>query len=1786
MRNPYYYIFFVFVNILSAISTHSFAQCSYNIPTKIDDEKSISLKLLIKGALDNQLSSNKICKVKIKFRHASIGDLEVFLVSPSGQRVQLIGESTATSQSTSNSLWDVTFVNSFQLARPDNLIPPIWDNSSFGILQNYVGSYYPSKGGLENIDQGTVNGTWSLVVNDVSQLGEGLIENFSIEFCQPIGINCEPCTPPQLRISNTSVIACQGDDVSVTDLKFNITSGIENPLSYKTDYLVYQNNRFKGLLSNTFSSLDTGNYKMCIISAARNDIFKIDTSKFKTEIDLTEEIKLGGICAEIGNCVPVQLKPQSQTFKIDYKLCYKDKVTFHGTFIDREGIFIVKPPSTRCDSILEYNVDYIDLKATFTPSVPQLSCANRNLILSVDIPELKPATYNWYTFNGRITSDPKERFIFLNRPGKYYVEISINGCSNLDSFDITEDLSIPKISLVSNEINCSNPKAILNVVTSSNIVSTTWTSVNPFLKVGLNAETSTPGKYYCLATDNKNCTTEDSIVVKSNFQKPDLKISFNEINCKSDTAKIRLIDSSNIATVFWTGLGIPNRNMINQNILVGGSYKLSFVGFNGCQADTSFTLADQRRVLSFKISGDSILSCDKPLSNLSASTAFNLPTYLWTLPSGKIENRDTLKTQFAGLVRLSIRDTFGCKGNAQILLKLDTLRPKISIRDTVISCLFDSIQLNTIAPNPNLRYSWASNSFLSNDISPFVKRAGVYLLTITDKNGCSNSLSVNIRNSIDRPNPNFKIDTLKCNQSVATVSIIQNPTNYTYQWFKGKLIGSNTNSFVTTDTAGFISLLIKDKSNGCSNELEYYVPDIRQKPIFSFSSDTITCVKKSVNVKVTSNIIFKNYIWKGENNFMSTDSTPTINVGGKYFITAIDSFGCIFKDSISVPQKIIPSKFAIVGDSILKCSPNQSKLKLTSNEILSKIEWIQNGVLISAIDSVIYNSSDSILARVVNSYGCESEQIISIFADTLKPKITLTSKDNYIDCIKSRTLLSVSTIEPIINGQWSGVGILKQDSLEAEVDKFGLFFIKVVDASGCTDSLQVMVGDSSKFIIPLIKTSNITCDSLGEITLESNPSLKTIQWLGKDLIIDSLNVKTNTPGPVEYIMTSFGQCITKGTVNLMKDTIPPVINLAIDTINCTQSIAKIKVSTSLNADSILWLDDNSRGITFDARVSKKYRAIATGANGCKTNFEAFVPIDTVKPKGIIIGDTITCTKSKIDLLVVSSYILKSIIWTKPDLSLVNGKTIKTNTEGIHKLEMIGVNGCTTNDSIIIITDTLKPQIIMSDLTYLPCDFSSINIHFNSNVPIKKILWFGLEKPYLSTNITASVDTLNVIQLFVTANNGCQTIDTTKVVLDPTRPIFSEIHDTIKCDPSFGTLKAINISDDFSLAWMRNDTIISKDSIFLSDMPGLYKLLVLGQNKCADSISVDLKIDTLKPIVTFSNLDSFYCENKQLDLIGSVNGNSSTSNIWSSEGGGKLINTNNLSAKIESSGIYTLTSTYDYNKCSNSFSKLIQYNPISNLDFEFDTKDVVCDNVKDGEIFITSITNNFGSVTSQINSKNFRNDLKYESLKEGKYTITLKDSLGCKKSKEVTINSGRVSKLIVTPKDTLIELGDTVSLKFKLSPFGEMKNSEWLIDGKDFCTDCPDFPFAPRNSENIINLSVTDELGCTYQEQFNISLNLNPFIILPNIFKPGSQKNGTYYVPNLNAIDEVLELVIHDYWGNIVFQRRNIQAGKAEDGWNGLYNGNLVNPGVFVVYLKLKYKGGREKVFYRDVTVIR
>ena len=201
-----------------------------------------------------------------------------------------------------------------------------------------------------------------------------------------------------------------------------------------------------------------------------------------------------------------------------------------------------------------------------------------------------------------------------------------------------------------------------------------------------------------------------------------------------------------------------------------------------------------------------------------------------------------------------------------------------------------------------------------------------------------------------------------------------------------------------------------------------------------------------------------------------------------------------------------------------------------------------------------------------------------------------------------------------------------------------------------------------------------------------------------------------------------------------------------------------------------------------------------------------------------------------------------------------------------------------------------------------------------------------------------------------------------------------------------------------------------------------------------------------------------------------------------------------------------------------------------------------------------------------------------------YTVIASNAQGCSDTAAIAINLSTVDvELLANMQgDTSIYPGNAVDLEaisngatmFEFAP-----DPSYILTGDSTATVLPD-------STTTYLVSVVNEFGCVDTAELTVQV-LDfvcdrPYLFVPNAFSPDRDNiNDVFYIDGVNISEAYY--TIYNRWGEQVFESRVVGD---EEGWDGTFNGQLVDPDVYGIYVRIICNDGDEFYTQGNVTVIR
>ncbi|MBW8050471.1 MAG: T9SS type A sorting domain-containing protein [Cytophagales bacterium] len=391
------------------------------------------------------------------------------------------------------------------------------------------------------------------------------------------------------------------------------------------------------------------------------------------------------------------------------------------------------------------------------------------------------------------------------------------------------------------------------------------------------------GSYWVSVTDSLGCNVSDTISITE----PDsLSVSFTVTNatCNGvcDGAATAIVSGGTPPyTYLWDDPSMPVTQTFPN--LCAGTYSVTITDSNGCTATGSVTISTLY-ILTIGTANTNA-SCIAVCNGTATGIGFGGTepySYLWDDPSS--QTTATATNLCAGTYNVAVTDSIGCLEIATVTV-ISTPEMILAITPTDATCGNSDGSASVAVTFGTLpyTYSWSSGDTLPDADS---LASGIYVVTVTDDNGCSN---FEIAIISDNNGPVITVvaaNDITCNggsDGSIAVSVSGGTAPFTYQWSNG-----STGQVITGLVAGPYELTVTD-STGCiaNKSVTLTQPD---PFLFTVTTTDANCGNNTGSATVSISGGVSPYIYQWGTG--GTDSTEDSLTAGVYTVSVSDANNC------------------------------------------------------------------------------------------------------------------------------------------------------------------------------------------------------------------------------------------------------------------------------------------------------------------------------------------------------------------------------------------------------------------------------------------------------------------------------------------------------------------------------------------------------------------------------------------------------------------------------------------------------------------------------------------------------------------------------------------------------------------------------------------------------------------------------------------------------------------------------------------------------------------------------
>ena len=644
-----------------------------------------------------------------------------------------------------------------------------------------------------------------------------------------------------------------------------------------------------------------------------------------------------------------------------------------------------------------------DSDATADITVQDVTCfgaANGTIALTITGGN-PPFTYDWTGPNGFVSTDQNLTDL---EPGSYMLTATdalgctLNETVNVDGpEELLADVT-PGNVLCAGDTNGS---FLTNVTGGTAPYTYQWFYNSVIASTDQNPTGLEPGCYNLMVTDANFCTVEVNVCIDEPVE-IEVTASLTHNPCYGENVGeiLTTITGGNGGYNWsWTGPDSLSVNTQDINALGAGVYNLSITDLNGCVLDTSFTITEGA-ALDVQYVETSPLCAGEANGTiaLNVNGGSGVQSVDWTSNNGYIGTGLAIADLEAGVYYYALLDSAGCTFNDSIVL-VDPSLMVVNATASQVTCFGNadaSIEVEIEGGNPGYAFDWtASNGFTSNDQNISGLDTGMYILTVTDLNGCVMSFDTLITQPTQLNVQMGAVTQTSCeytNDGSIDMLVTGGTPNYDVLWTGTNGFNAATEDIVDLET-GFYTITVMD-SLGCIAMMDSIeISSAVVIDVFT-TEDVEACFGAGPHDLIGTQTGASNDYWTDiDGNTLILGGVLSVDpeAGVSEFIYVAEEAGCVEMDTVSVEIYDLP--YVDAGDDQLIFLEELTQIGGNpTTDGGNDIYWTPNILLSDSTESNPYvyelNEDMTFTVTVSDENGCIAQDSMMI---EVIPEIDLNS---------------------------------------------------------------------------------------------------------------------------------------------------------------------------------------------------------------------------------------------------------------------------------------------------------------------------------------------------------------------------------------------------------------------------------------------------------------------------------------------------------------------------------------------------------------------------------------------------------------------------------------------------------------------------------------------------------------------------------------------------------------------------------------------------------------------------
>jgi hypothetical protein len=119
------------------------------------------------------------------------------------------------------------------------------------------------------------------------------------------------------------------------------------------------------------------------------------------------------------------------------------------------------------------------------------------------------------------------------------------------------------------------------------------------------------------------------------------------------------------------------------------------------------------------------------------------------------------------------------------------------------------------------------------------------------------------------------------------------------------------------------------------------------------------------------------------------------------------------------------------------------------------------------------------------------------------------------------------------------------------------------------------------------------------------------------------------------------------------------------------------------------------------------------------------------------------------------------------------------------------------------------------------------------------------------------------------------------------------------------------------------------------------------------------------------------------------------------------------------------------------------------------------------------------------------------------------------------------------------------------------------------------------------ITAVDSTGCVLTDNIRILVSNKNRVYAPTVFNPDARfPNNRFFLGADNGVRSIRRMFIADRWGELLFDVKDVLPDYPDNGWDGMYRGQVMHPGAYIFWAELERIDGTTFIETGSFSLVR